>query len=679
MKTSTLEVKLFILGVLLFSNKCLCFSQNDVMMQAFYWNLPVDTTHRNSTWWDELRNKLPELKTSGITALWLPSPCKGNWGIGDMGYGIYDLYDLGNYNQKNTTETRFGSRLELSNLIFACHQSPKIEVYADAVLNHNYGEWGQNEESNPAVKAYVLGEAHGGTNTAYQNDDIKWIIPNATPGDYYIQIKGYNLNAPSFTDRGYNVNINWKHMPEIDPNIWESEPNNGNGKNNIYPGSGITLRCHSDYTGDIDEFKITITEIDTIVIKLQAMKEVLFPAWNWKYNDQTNGYYPIAVWHDNTNIIGSLEAMTKTKSSYPMHTGAGEDNFQWGYADFHPSDTYDWLGNGGFQDEIVPNTRWFGNDYNTYSSIVQTRLNNWGKWMINTVGFDGFRLDFVRGYQVEFISNWIKNLPKNGSQQRYIVGEYWTTDYPYRLKDWVNNNAINGASVNIFDFPLKFTLTSMCNNNGSTFDMKILNHAGMIRNNTGSNIPGTSVSTFLGNHDTEKEHDKWIRKDWKMGYAYILTHEGRPCVFYSHFYAIKQIDNDDSTIWTMAPASLKSDIKKLTFIRKTYLGGVITVLTEVGNPEPSADTYNLYVARREGNGTKNGAIIVLNNHNSIDKNIWVDSSPMGLTNWAGKWLKNAFNTTERVHVQADGRVNVHAAPRSYAIYVLEDDYIKCKF
>ena len=73
---------------------CAALAQNDVMMQAFYWNLPVNTTAKNGYWWDTLRiNKLTELRNAGVTALWLPSPCKGNWGIEDMGYGIYDHYD----------------------------------------------------------------------------------------------------------------------------------------------------------------------------------------------------------------------------------------------------------------------------------------------------------------------------------------------------------------------------------------------------------------------------------------------------------------------------------------------------------------------------------------------------------------------------------------------------------
>lgn len=109
---------------------------NDVMMQAFYWNVPVDESSLNGTWWDNLTEKATELKQSGISAIWTPGPAKGNWGIVDNGYGIYDHYDLGNYLQKGSIETRFGSRSELESMLNTMHQDPKIDVYSDVVLNH---------------------------------------------------------------------------------------------------------------------------------------------------------------------------------------------------------------------------------------------------------------------------------------------------------------------------------------------------------------------------------------------------------------------------------------------------------------------------------------------------------------------------------------------------------------
>ena len=152
-------------------------AQNDVMMQAFYWDVPVDDSLKNGTWWDSLAAKAGELSDAGITGIWTPAPSKGNFGIYDMGYGIFDHYDLGNYNQKGTTETRFGSRAELIAMVNAMH-TQGIDVYTDIVLNHMYTS-DDEEETNPAVKAYVFDEAYrnGQQYNPYPTNEIKWRIP----------------------------------------------------------------------------------------------------------------------------------------------------------------------------------------------------------------------------------------------------------------------------------------------------------------------------------------------------------------------------------------------------------------------------------------------------------------------------------------------------------------------
>ena len=114
-------------------------------------------------------------------------------------------------------------------------------------------------------------------------------------------------------------------------------------------------------------------------------------------------------------------------------------------------------------------------------------------------------------------------MPLRNGKQPFVVGEYWGA--ANRIKDWVNNVANLGADVDAFDFPLKDDLTRMCNGTGTSYNMSWLNHAGMVRNNSGNALSGTSVVTFLDNHDTGKEHDKWVTKDYHLGYAYILTHE----------------------------------------------------------------------------------------------------------------------------------------------------------
>lgn len=665
---------LIILAFVMFS-LCNISAQNDVMMQAFYWDVPVDAVNKNGSWWDTLAYKAKAMGLAGFKGLWVPPPAKGNFGIYDMGYGLFDHYDLGNYNQKGTTETRFGSRTELNRMIDSLHRNG-IHVYADIILNHIYT--GDSEsESNPAVKQYVFDEAYrnGTQYQSYPTNEIIWKIPNAQPGDYYIQIKGYLLNwSAASTQRGYDVMIDWTGGTSA-LTSWESEPNNGSGQFNVFPGSARTVRAHIGSQSDIDEYKITLTSAHDIVIKLIARKEGTDANgnWEWQWADQCNGYYPRNIWYNGQNLGNStLQARTNTAVTPVNHTGTGEANFTWNYTHFHPVDNNDWLGFPG-SDEIITNTKFFGNDLNTFNSTVKTRLKNWGYWLANTVGFDGFRLDFVRGFQESFVAEWVNNLPLLGGSQRFIVGEYWGADY--RIKNWVNTVATNGADVDGFDFPLKNTLKDLCNGNQSSFNMAWLNHAGLVRNNSGNNLPGTSVVTFVDNHDTGKEHDKWVTKDYKMAYAYLLTHEGRPCVFYPHYYGVTQTDAHNSAYTVTAPASLRNDINKLIKVRKNYLGGSLTVLSETGNPYPSGDTYNVYVARRQGNGTKSGAIIVINNHDSNTKGLWVDSSPSGYANWANTTLVNALDPNETTTVQADGRVYVTAPARGYKIWVKQSEYI----
>lgn len=105
---------------------------NGTMMQYFEWDLPNDGKH-----WQRLRDDAEHLKEMGITAVWIP-PCFKALSQGDVGYGIYDLYDLGEFDQKGTVRTKYGTKEELLEAIEALHEQ-NIQVYADVVLNHKAG------------------------------------------------------------------------------------------------------------------------------------------------------------------------------------------------------------------------------------------------------------------------------------------------------------------------------------------------------------------------------------------------------------------------------------------------------------------------------------------------------------------------------------------------------------
>lgn len=104
-------------------------ADNTLMMQAFEWHVPDDQAH-----WRRLHNLLPSLKDIGVDNIWIPPGCKAMSPSGN-GYDIYDLYDLGEFDQKGSRATKWGTKEELLDLIWLA-QDLGVGVYWDAVLNH---------------------------------------------------------------------------------------------------------------------------------------------------------------------------------------------------------------------------------------------------------------------------------------------------------------------------------------------------------------------------------------------------------------------------------------------------------------------------------------------------------------------------------------------------------------
>ena len=84
--------------------------ENKTLMQYFEWYLRPE----NKLWNKAIANA-QYLSAIGITDIWFPPAYKGAGGKYDVGYSAYDLYDLGEFDQKG------------------------IRVYADIVLNHKIG------------------------------------------------------------------------------------------------------------------------------------------------------------------------------------------------------------------------------------------------------------------------------------------------------------------------------------------------------------------------------------------------------------------------------------------------------------------------------------------------------------------------------------------------------------
>lgn len=107
--------------------------ENKTMMQFFEWYLSADCTL-----WNKVKEESEHLKQLGISHIWLPPAYKGANGVEDVGYAVYDLYDLGEFNQKGSIPTKYGLKAQYIEAIEKLHEN-NIQVLADTVFNHKLG------------------------------------------------------------------------------------------------------------------------------------------------------------------------------------------------------------------------------------------------------------------------------------------------------------------------------------------------------------------------------------------------------------------------------------------------------------------------------------------------------------------------------------------------------------
>ncbi|MEO0898683.1 MAG: starch-binding protein [Bacteroidota bacterium] len=169
-------------------------------------------------------------------------------------------------------------------------------------------------------------------------------------------------------------------------------------------------------------------------------------------------------------------------------------------------------------------------DIDHTNATVQNDIITWMNWLKNTIGFDGWRYDYIRGY-----SGYYNGLYDNATSTYFSVGELWdnlnindANPHRQQIINWIDQT--NGTS-HAFDFTTKGILQQAVN--GELWRLS---------NNGGAPgvigwYPARSV-TFVDNHDTGSTQNYWPFPGGKVmqGYAYIMTHPGVPTVFWDHFY-----------------------------------------------------------------------------------------------------------------------------------------------
>jgi alpha-amylase len=136
----------------------------------------------------------------------------------------------------------------------------------------------------------------------------------------------------------------------------------------------------------------------------------------------------------------------------------------------------------------------------------------------------GYRIDDVKGLSTEFLFPFLNSDSMNG---KFAVGEFFDGNRVL-VNGWIFNPTGMKGRPSAFDFPLKFVLNSMCSSPGG-FNMADLDHVGL------TGISPLNAVTFVENHDTDLNAGDKIVINKMLGYAYILTSEGYPCVYYRDY------------------------------------------------------------------------------------------------------------------------------------------------
>lgn len=115
-----------------------------IILQYFHWYLPND-----GNLWKQIKEDAPRLRELGFSTIWFPPAYKGSGGGYSEGYDPYDLYDLGEFDQKGSVRTKYGTKQEYIDAINAVHETG-MRAMVDIVLNHKAG--GDEVEKVQAVK-----------------------------------------------------------------------------------------------------------------------------------------------------------------------------------------------------------------------------------------------------------------------------------------------------------------------------------------------------------------------------------------------------------------------------------------------------------------------------------------------------------------------------------------------
>jgi alpha-amylase len=158
------------------------------------------------------------------------------------------------------------------------------------------------------------------------------------------------------------------------------------------------------------------------------------------------------------------------------------------------------------------------------AGYVQTELIKAGQWLYRTLDLRGCRNDDTKGQAVQAVNAFSGAAPM---KRNPCIGEYADGNKD-TLAWWLSQVRSNNYA---YDFEVKYHLQNMCNN-GSRWNMAQLQYTGLA--SKGPEWAMRAV-TFIENADSDTNGFGAVVFNKVLAYAYILTAEGWPSVYYRDY------------------------------------------------------------------------------------------------------------------------------------------------
>lgn len=278
---------------------------------------------------------------------------------------------------------------------------------------------------------------------------------------------------------------------------------------------------------------------------------------NETYTSTTTGKTYKLTWTPSADICNDDEANTQSSSPYRGKITGAADTGE---------------GDGGCR------------DLDHTSTEVQNNIKTYLDFLLNEMGYSGFRYDMTKGYAPKYTK-----LYNESAKPAFSVGEYWDGNVS-KVKAWVDGTGKTSAA---FDFPMKYLIKAAFGGSDwsklSYYNTTNASYSSL----AGQNGYSQYAVTFVDNHDTGEPHANPdpLRANIAAANAYILAMPGTPCIWISH--------------WKV----YKTTIKKLILARK--LAGITNTSTVLScNATSNGATINV-------KGTNGNVLLVLGSPSSV--------------------------------------------------------------